>query len=71
MGKCCKQPGTNQTGRHEAMSEHADKPLRLDKMEWHTGVPPFPAPPLFTDAEKEALGRAVDDFIEKQKKEDK
>lgn len=53
------------------MSEHPDKPLRLDKVEWHTGVPPFLAPPLFTDAEKEALARAVDDFIEKQKKEDK
>ena len=52
------------------MSEHSDKPLRLDKVEWHTGVPPFPALPLFTNAEKEALGRAVDDFIEKQKKED-
>ena len=52
------------------MSEHSGKPLRLDKVEWHTGVPPFPAPPLFTNAEKEALGRAVDDFIEKQKKED-
>ena len=53
------------------MSEHSDKPLRLDKVEWHTGAPPFPALPLFTNAEKEALGRAVDDFIEKQKKEDK
>ena len=51
------------------MSDYADKPLRLDKVEWHTGVPPYPTPPLFTEEEKEALARAADAFMEKQKED--
>ena len=66
------KPSTIETyGLTQEDMESADKPFKLDKIEWHTGVPPFPVPPLFTHEEKEALGRAADDFIEKQKKEDK
>lgn len=53
------------------MTEHADKPLRLDKIEWHTGVPPHPTFLWLTDKDRERLGRAVDNLIEKQKEEDK